>query len=276
MGSFRIAFALFALAIGNILAAGAAGAQSADDVEALQRQIAHLISPVSTARRWQSAPGPALSEQRLAPTTPAWAPCSTTAQPCTGVQRQYAEARAVLPARPGDPGKKRWEQTMPRSARRCELAHLYSLQRRYAEAEPLFERSLAIMEKTLGPDHPDTAVTLERWAVLHDVRGRYAQAEPLYQRVLAIREKTSGAEHVDVAVVLDKLASTYRVQGRARKPSRAAQTLYRHQGKSAGAGPPQLATVLNELARLHERQRQYAEAEPLTGEFLPSRKRRAA
>jgi len=34
------------------------------------------------------------------------------------------------------------------------LAALYSDQAREAEAEPLYQRALAIREKALGPDHP--------------------------------------------------------------------------------------------------------------------------
>ena len=37
------------------------------------------------------------------------------------------------------------------------LADLYQAQGRYADAEPLYKRSLAIGEKALGPDHPDVA-----------------------------------------------------------------------------------------------------------------------
>jgi hypothetical protein len=36
------------------------------------------------------------------------------------------------------------------------LPELYRKQGKYAEAEPLYHRSLAIREKALGPDHPDT------------------------------------------------------------------------------------------------------------------------
>jgi len=37
------------------------------------------------------------------------------------------------------------------------LAVLYANLGRYAEAEPLYKRSLAISEKALGPNHPDVA-----------------------------------------------------------------------------------------------------------------------
>ncbi len=264
MGSFRIAFALFALAIGNILAAGAAGAQSADDVEALQRQIGQLYQSGKHSEAMAIAQQAlALGEQRFGPDDARLGTLLNNIATLHRVQRQYAEAEPFYQRALAIQEKALGTDHATVGKAVGELAHLYSLQRRYAEAEPLFERSLAIMEKTLGPDHPDTAVTLERWAVLHDVRGRYAQAEPLYQRVLAIREKTSGADHVDVAVVLDKLASTYRVQGRYAE----AEPLYKRsiaiKEKALGPDHPQLATVLNELARLHELQRQYAEAEPL-------------
>ncbi len=44
------------------------------------------------------------------------------------------------------------------------LADLYERQGRYAEAEPLFERALAIRERAVGPDHPDTATSTNNLA----------------------------------------------------------------------------------------------------------------
>ena len=40
------------------------------------------------------------------------------------------------------------------------LAWFYKAQGRYAEAEPHYQRALAILEKVLGPDHPDVALSL--------------------------------------------------------------------------------------------------------------------
>jgi len=45
----------------------------------------------------------------------------------------------------------------------------------YAEAEPLYKRSLAIREKALGPDHPDVAQSLNNLAVLYNTQGRYTE-----------------------------------------------------------------------------------------------------
>ena len=44
------------------------------------------------------------------------------------------------------------------------LAYLYQDLGRYADAEPLYRRSLAINEKALGPEHPDEAAGLNKHA----------------------------------------------------------------------------------------------------------------
>ncbi len=81
----------------------------------------------------------------------------------------------------------------------CLTAELYRDQGKYAEAEPLYRRALAIDEKALGPEHPDVGQSLNNLAEGYHSQGRYAEAEPLYKRALAIFEKALGPEHPDVA-----------------------------------------------------------------------------
>jgi Tetratricopeptide repeat len=59
------------------------------------------------------------------------------------------------------------------------LALLYYGQGQYAKAEPLYQRSLAIAEKALGPEHPEVATSLNNLAALYRAQGQYAKAEPL-------------------------------------------------------------------------------------------------
>jgi tetratricopeptide (TPR) repeat protein len=44
------------------------------------------------------------------------------------------------------------------------LAVLYNRQGRYAKAEALYKRALAILERALGPGHPDVATSLNNLA----------------------------------------------------------------------------------------------------------------
>ena len=87
---------------------------------------------------------------------------------------------------------------------------LYYEQGKYARAEPLHKRSLAIRKKAFGPDHPDVATSLGWLATLYQAQGKYARAEPLFERALAILEKALGPEHPMVAQSLENYAALLR------------------------------------------------------------------
>ena len=69
------------------------------------------------------------------------------------------------------------------------LASLYRDQDRYGEAEPLYQRALAIDEKALGPDHPTVAEDLENYAALLRKMSRLDEALALEVRARSIRDK---------------------------------------------------------------------------------------
>ena len=52
------------------------------------------------------------------------------------------------------------------------LAILYMDQGKYEEAEPLYQRALAISEKALGPEHPYTKKTQENYTNLLQKMGQ--------------------------------------------------------------------------------------------------------
>jgi tetratricopeptide (TPR) repeat protein len=74
-------------------------------------------------------------------------------------------------------------------------SHLFA-NRRYSEAEPLYERSLSIAEQKLGADHPDTLYILKDLARLYLYQEKYAKAEPLYERSLSIAEQKLASDHL--------------------------------------------------------------------------------
>ena len=94
------------------------------------------------------------------------------------------------------------------------LAVLYDAQGKYAEAEPLYNRSLAIKKKDLGPEFPQAALNLDNLADLYQDQGKYHEAEQLYKRALAIDEKVLGPQHPELIVDLNDLAALYHVQGK--------------------------------------------------------------
>ncbi len=70
------------------------------------------------------------------------------------------------------------------------VALLYEDQGKYAEAEPLYKRALAIVEKALGPDHPTVAQALENYASLLRETGYPRDAANMATRAKAIRAKS--------------------------------------------------------------------------------------
>src|SRR6267154_177379 len=136
------------------------------------------------------------------------------------------------------------------------LAALYQRQERYAEAEPLFKRALAIHEKAAGRQHPAVATLLNNLGQVDKVQCRYAEAEPLIKRSLAIREKVLGPDHPDVARSLNNLADLYERQGRYAE----AQPLFE---RALGPDHPDATTSTNNLASFYRAEGRAADALPL-------------
>ncbi len=69
------------------------------------------------------------------------------------------------------------------------MGEVYRAQGKYNEAEPPYQRALAIDEKALGPDHPRVATVLENYAALLHKLNRDAEADKMQARAQAIRAK---------------------------------------------------------------------------------------
>ena len=87
------------------------------------------------------------------------------------------------------------------------LAVVYRDQGKYSQAEPLFQRALAMLEKVLGSEHPYVAVTLNNLATLYTVQGKYTRAKELFKRALAICERALGPHHPNLAQFLENYAA---------------------------------------------------------------------
>jgi len=99
----------------------------------------------------------------------------------TNQQDRYADAEKSLRAALKE--AERFRPQDPRLATNLNnLALIYYIRGGYSEAEPLFKRSLAIMEKVVGPELLDVATTLNNMALLYKAQGKYAEAEPFLAR----------------------------------------------------------------------------------------------
>jgi tetratricopeptide (TPR) repeat protein len=143
----------------------------------------------------------------------------------------------------------------------------------YTQVEPLYQRSLTIREKALGPEHPDVAQSLNNLAVFYAAQGQYAQAEPICQRALAIREKALGLEHPDVAQSLNNLATLSADQGQYAQAAPLYKQALAVREKTLDPEHPDIAYSLNGLAVCYNSQGQYTKAETLYKQALAIREK---
>lgn len=136
-------------------------------------------------------------------------------------------------------------------------------QGRIREAATIAEQALEIREKVLGPEHPDTAISLNNLAGIYQAQANYAAAELLYERALKIKEKVFGPEHPGTAISLDNLASLYWSQAKYTEAERNCQRALKIREKVFGPDHCDTANSLNNLAALYQTQGNYAAAEPL-------------
>src|SRR6185437_9223162 len=152
------------------------------------------------------------------------------------------------------------------------LAQVYGDMGRDAEAEPLYKRSLAVMEKAAGLDSADMAPELNNLAALYQRQFRYAEAEPLFKRALALRENALPPGHPDVGQSLNNLATLYERQDRHADSEplfKRALAIYQ---KTPGADPA-VATLLNNLGQVLKAEGRYADAEPAIRQSLAIREK---
>lgn len=134
---------------------------------------------------------------------------------------------------------------------------------RYAEAEPLLQRALAIRTSTHPMQELLVAVTLHNLSGLSLVQGRLEEAETYQTRALAIRRAVLPATHPDLAASLEALGFIESQKGNAAE----AEALFRQSlaiwEVVLGPDHPNVARSLSNLGTTLNGERQWEVAKPL-------------
>uniref|UniRef100_A0A7N0T2T3 Kinesin light chain n=1 Tax=Kalanchoe fedtschenkoi TaxID=63787 RepID=A0A7N0T2T3_KALFE len=88
--------------------------------------------------------------------------------------------------------------------------------RAITEAAELFEEARDVLEKEIGPDHPDTMGVYSNLAGTYDAMGRLNDAIEILEYVVRVREEKLGTANPDVDDEKRRLAELLREAGRAR------------------------------------------------------------
>ena len=125
-------------------------------------------------------------EERSAPSTRSSLSRSTISPRSTGPPAATAE-RLFLCTLPRWKGSRAEDLAWPSTS--TTSAELHRATGRYGEAEPLFARALAILEKSLPPNHPHQVQFRESYAALLDQLGRTDEASELRVQAEVIRQQ---------------------------------------------------------------------------------------
>jgi tetratricopeptide (TPR) repeat protein len=210
----------FCIVLAVLLAPSAAGAQSDDDLAALNPETLQLLE----ASKRPDAIALALAavtdaEKRFGPDRPDVADALSNLANLYRFHGKYDAAEPLYRRALAISEKVSGPDAADVASHLDRLANLYRIQRRYADAEALLKRSLAIREAAFGAADLEVYPSVENLALLYQAQdqadGRTFEAEPYLRRALAIQEKAFGPDHPPVAQSLHELARFYRAQGRA-------------------------------------------------------------
>ena len=144
---------------------------------------------------------------------------------------------------------------------------------RFNQAIPMAWEFFELSEKSLGPDHPDTAMPLNVLALMYRSMRDYPKAEALFCRALKIAEKALGPDHPDIVAILNNLAELYCSLGDYAKAEPLYARALKIDEKALGPDHPGTARSLNALAGVYLSMGDYAKAEPLFQRALKIREK---
>ena len=131
---------------------------------------------------------------------------------------------------------------------------------KFEEAEAGHREVLEMLDRELGPEHPETIGARNNIAACLDAQGEAKRAEAEMREVLRLREGALGPEHPDVAEARNNLGISLLSQGRfeeARAESERALALIE---ATLGPSHPEVARISDTLGNLMFGQGKYAEA----------------
>ncbi|HJT30944.1 MAG TPA: tetratricopeptide repeat protein [Pirellulales bacterium] len=141
-----------------------------------------------------------------------------------------------------------------------------------ALAIEVFERARGTRTARLGPDHPDTLVTMNHLARAYQLNGQLAKSRPLFEETLAKRKTTLGPNHPDTLESMDNLAWALHGSHEFAKAVPLFEETLEKRKATLGTGHSDTLSTMGHLAAAYALNGQIARAVPLYKETLEKRK----
>lgn len=144
---------------------------------------------------------------------------------------------------------------------------------KFAEAEPLWQRSLAIHEQQLGEQHPETAFALLGLGDALWRQKKLGPARPLLQRAVKSYEASYGPDNTSLASALDSLGQACLRLNDLDAAQQAYERSLQIREKVLGPEHALSTTMMNQLAVVASAKGKHAEAQVILERMVPLREK---
>ncbi|WP_164013456.1 serine/threonine-protein kinase [Pyxidicoccus trucidator] len=165
-------------------------------------------------------------------------------------QGKYTQAEAEIPKGVELAKRAHGEDSLQAAEFLHALGRVHYRQKRLQQAVDAHLRSLQIMERQLGPHHPELSISLNSLAYDYDALGRADEALAALQRAVGLYSDVEGEEPINLAVVLGTLGTKLRDQGRAEEAERSMERARAIFERTLGPDNPLTALAFSQLGRL--------------------------
>jgi serine/threonine protein kinase/tetratricopeptide (TPR) repeat protein len=121
----------------------------------------------------------------------------------------------------------------------------------YSLAALVFQKALATRKAKLGPDHPDTLISMNNLAVAYGDSGQLAKAVPLFEERLEMTKARHGPDHPDTFASMHNLAKAYQATGKRDQALPLLEETRQLQKTKLRPGHPATLTVMNSLGAMY-------------------------
>ncbi|CAF1014854.1 unnamed protein product [Adineta steineri] len=136
-------------------------------------------------------------------------------------------------------------------------------QGKFQEALTFYKKSLATRQKSLPPNHPDSAKSYNSIGNVHCNTGNYPKTLFYYEKALEIRQQTLPPNHPDLAMSYNNIGNVYNIMGNYPKTLFYYEKALEIRQQSLPPNHPDLAMSHNNIGAVYEQMDNYSKASTL-------------
>ena len=143
----------------------------------------------------------------------------------------------------------------------------------FSTAQGLLSRAVDIRQRVLGPDDPDTLLSLNNLANCVSDQGKYPEGDKLYRRIIDASKGKRGPVERTRVMAMNNLALNLIDEGNVPEGEKMQREVVEDETRTLGPEHPDTLTSTSNVAITMRRQQHFADAEKIDRQVLEARRR---